>query len=191
MFNVVLLALWRRLELVVKAEDMEQSTIKVNYPRTTLRQTNLIIMFMGEKEFMLPDNRVISILGLFGHWLGVKIMNFSAWFSATFAVLAVVNPVVTSALLMGMTANLPSAARWRTATSACLVILLILLVSALGGQYLLQMFGMTMDTFRIVGGVIVAYLGFMMFSGRMMPPTVPTVPTDLARLSCLLQAPGR
>jgi multiple antibiotic resistance protein len=122
---------------------------------------------------------------------GEAFMDIQAWFSATFTVLAVINPVVTAAMLMRITENMQASAKWRAATKTCGAILLILLAAALGGQYLLKAFGVTMDAFRIVGGVIVAYLGFLMFSGRMLQRTSSSDnPEDLSTVIMFAASPG-
>ena len=45
-----------------------------------------------------------------------------------------------------------------------LVVLIILLISALAGKYILNAFGISMDAFKVVGGIILTYIGFNMFS---------------------------
>ena len=45
-------------------------------------------------------------------------------------------------------------------------ILIILVLSALLGKYILQVFGISIDVFKIVGGVVIAFIGFGMFGGK-------------------------
>jgi multiple antibiotic resistance protein len=94
-------------------------------------------------------------------------MDSPNYLSTTFTVLSVINPVVTAALLMQATTSLSPPQRIRAASKSAIAILSILILSALSGQYLLQALGLSMDVFRIVGGVIITYLGFMMLSGKM------------------------
>jgi small neutral amino acid transporter SnatA (MarC family) len=47
-----------------------------------------------------------------------------------------------------------------------LTILVILAASALIGLKVLSIFGISLDVFRIVGGMIIAYMGFDMLGGR-------------------------
>ena len=44
-------------------------------------------------------------------------------------------------------------------------VLFILLAAALGGSYLLNIFGISMDAFKIVGGIILSVIGFKMLVG--------------------------
>ena len=41
----------------------------------------------------------------------------------------------------------------------------ILMAAAFGGRFILSVFGISMETFRIVGGVIISYIGFQMLGG--------------------------
>jgi multiple antibiotic resistance protein len=85
---------------------------------------------------------------------------------AIVTVLAVINPVVCGAIFLTLTLNLlPTQKRW-AAVRVALSILIILVVSALIGLRVLSIFGISLDVFRIVGGMIIAYMGFDMLSGR-------------------------
>jgi multiple antibiotic resistance protein len=85
---------------------------------------------------------------------------------AIVTVLAVINPVVCGSLLLALTPKLAPAQRRRKAVSVALSILLILVASALVGLKILSIFNISLDVFRIVGGMIIAYMGFDMLSGR-------------------------
>jgi multiple antibiotic resistance protein len=85
---------------------------------------------------------------------------------AIVTVLAVINPVVCGSILLTLTPKLAPAQRRRKAVSVVLSILLILVASALIGLKILSIFNISLDVFRIVGGMIIAYMGFDMLSGR-------------------------
>lgn len=84
---------------------------------------------------------------------------------ATVTVLAVVNPVVCGAILVKIVTGQPRAGQIKAATKAALIVLAILVGTAFAGQFVLNVFGISMETFRIVGGVIIAYIGFRMLGG--------------------------
>ena len=84
---------------------------------------------------------------------------------ATVTVLAVVNPVVCGAILVKIVARQPRADRIKAATKAALIVLVILVGTAFAGQFVLDVFGISMEAFRIVGGAIIAYIGFQMLGG--------------------------
>jgi multiple antibiotic resistance protein len=76
-----------------------------------------------------------------------------------------------------------------------LAILIVLIASALIGPKALSIFGISLDVFRIVGGMIVAYMGFDMLRGHQtVGQTTPTdeeaAPNSLARLIMFAAGPG-
>src|SRR5262249_38928582 len=85
---------------------------------------------------------------------------------AIVTVLAVINPVVCGSIFLTLAGRLLPAQKRRTAVRVALSILIILVVSALIGLKVLSIFGISLDVFRIVGGMIIAYMGFDMLSGR-------------------------
>jgi len=65
-----------------------------------------------------------------------------------------------------LTPKLAPAQRRSAAIRVALSILIILVASALIGLKVLSVFGISLDVFRIVGGMIIAYMGFDMLRGR-------------------------
>ena len=84
---------------------------------------------------------------------------------AIVTVLAVINPVVCGSLFLTLTPNLTAPERRREAAKVALNILIILMASALVGLKVLSIFGISLDVFRVVGGMIIAYMGFDMLRG--------------------------
>ena len=84
---------------------------------------------------------------------------------AIVTVLAVINPVVCGSLFLTLTPNLTAPERRREAAKIALNILIILMASALVGIKVLSIFGISLDVFRVVGGMIIAYMGFDMLRG--------------------------
>ena len=87
------------------------------------------------------------------------------YIQAAVTVFAVVNPVVSGVILMKIVSGMPARKQVLEATRAVLIVSIILVAAALVGRYILSAFGISMDAFRIVGGVIIAYLGFKMLGG--------------------------
>ena len=85
---------------------------------------------------------------------------------AIVTVLAVINPVVCGSIFLALTPGLTHQQRRRAAIRVALSILVILVGSALIGLKVLSVFGISLDVFRIVGGTIIAYMGFDMLRGR-------------------------
>lgn len=85
---------------------------------------------------------------------------------AIVTVLAVINPVVCGSIFLTLTPKLAVAQRRRAAAKVALSILIILVTSALVGLKVLSIFSISLDVFRVVGGMIIAYMGFDMLGGR-------------------------
>jgi multiple antibiotic resistance protein len=85
---------------------------------------------------------------------------------AIVTVLAVINPVVCGAIFLTLTPRLELAQRRWAAVRVTSSILIILLTSAFVGLKVLSIFGISLDVFRIVGGMIIAYMGFDMLRGQ-------------------------
>jgi multiple antibiotic resistance protein len=84
---------------------------------------------------------------------------------AIVTVLAVINPVVCGSIFLTLTPNLESRQKWQAAIRAALSILIILVASAFVGLRVLGVFGISLDVFQVVGGIIIAYMGFDMLGG--------------------------
>jgi multiple antibiotic resistance protein len=115
---------------------------------------------------------------------------------AVVTVLAVINPVVCGAIFLTLTTKLVPAQRRSAAIRVALSILIILVASALIGPKVLSIFGISLDVFRIVGGMIIAYMGFDMLRGRQtVAQASPTdddtdAPSSLAPLIMFAAGPG-
>jgi multiple antibiotic resistance protein len=91
------------------------------------------------------------------------------YIQATFTLLAVINPLICGVMLLEAEGGLPNKTRIFEATKAALAVFIILILSALMGKYILQAFGISMNVFQIIGGIVIAYIGFGMFSPRTQP----------------------
>ena len=115
---------------------------------------------------------------------------------AIVTVLAVINPVVCGSIFLTLTSKLTPAQRRWAAARVTLSILVILVASALIGLQVLSLFNISLDVFRIVGGMIIAYMGFDMLRGRQTvgqtPPTNDdaAVPNSFAPLVMFAAGPG-
>jgi multiple antibiotic resistance protein len=116
---------------------------------------------------------------------------------AIVTVLAVINPVVCGSIFLNRTPNLQSHERRRAAVRAALAILIILGTSAFIGLHVLGVFGISLDVFQIVGGIIIAYMGFDMLGGgqkiAQAPPSSAAgadVQSSLAPLIMFAAGPG-
>lgn len=95
-----------------------------------------------------------------------------AYLNTTAAMLAVINPVICGAMVLGMDKDKSSKDKMLDGTKALLIVLIILLLAAVGGKSVLSFFGISMDTFQAVGGIILVGIGFHLLIGpKQKPPT--------------------
>ena len=78
-----------------------------------------------------------------------------------------INPLGTMPIFMSMTASLSKQKRKRTAKKATLVAFLTILAFAFSGQILFDFFGISVNSFRVVGGIIFFVMGWDMLQARL------------------------
>jgi len=82
------------------------------------------------------------------------------------AMLAVINPFVCGIMLQQIQSGDNTKSKIIDAIKAMLTVLIILIIAAFAGHYILKAFGISMDAFKIVGGVIISYIGFQMLGSN-------------------------
>ena len=78
-----------------------------------------------------------------------------------------INPLSTMPVFMTMTAELSEKERNRTAKKATIVALITIIIFALSGQLLFNFFGISVNSFRVVGCVIFFIMGMDMLQARL------------------------
>lgn len=78
---------------------------------------------------------------------------------------AVVNPIGTTPMFLAMTEDEP-ALRKRTSRLAAITCTVALAVSALAGEQILSVFGISVSSFRVVGGILFLYMAMDMLNVR-------------------------
>lgn len=78
-----------------------------------------------------------------------------------------INPLSTMPIFMTMTADLSDHERNNTAKKASIIALITIIAFALSGQLLFNFFGISVNSFRIVGGVIFFIMGMDMLQARL------------------------
>ena len=78
-----------------------------------------------------------------------------------------INPIGTMPIFMTMTSQLDSQHRNKTAKKAVIIALITILFFAFSGQVLFQFFGISVNSFKIVGGVIFFIIGLDMLQARL------------------------
>ncbi len=81
------------------------------------------------------------------------------------ALFSVINPLGTVPVFVGLTKDDPKNERLRTALLTAVNIFIILLISFFSGKYILNFFGISLNSLRIAGGLIIASSGFALLTG--------------------------
>lgn len=92
--------------------------------------------------------------------LSFGLLVFTSFFS-------LINPLGIMPVFITMTADLTPAQRRATARKATFVAFITLMVFAFSGQLLFKFFGISVNSFRIVGGVIFFLMGMDMLQARL------------------------
>jgi len=92
--------------------------------------------------------------------LTVGILYFTSFFT-------LINPIGTMPVFMTMTKDLSDKDRTRTARKASIVALLTIIGFAFSGQLMFKFFGISVNSFRIVGGIIFFMMGMDMLQARL------------------------
>lgn len=92
--------------------------------------------------------------------LSFALLAFTSFFT-------LINPLGTMPIFLTMTSDLDAAHRTRTAQKASVVAFITIVIFAFTGQLLFNFFGISVNSFRIVGGVIFFLMGMDMLQARL------------------------
>ncbi len=92
--------------------------------------------------------------------LSFGLLSFTSFFT-------LINPLGTMPIFMTMTKELDQKHRTRTAKKASLVSFITIIIFAFSGQVLFTFFGISVHSFRIVGGIIFLLMGMDMLQARL------------------------
>ncbi|OFX18989.1 MAG: antibiotic resistance protein MarC [Bacteroidetes bacterium GWA2_31_9b] len=88
------------------------------------------------------------------------------FFTVFAALFSVVNPLGTMPVFIGITENNSRAERNKTALKASLYMFLILSIAYFAGKFIIQFFGISIESLRIAGGLIITSSGFALLTGN-------------------------
>ena len=95
------------------------------------------------------------------------LFDFPVYFKFFIGLFALVNPVGIIPVFISMTSYQTAAARNKTNLTANLSVAIILWTSLFLGDGILQLFGISIDSFRIAGGILVVTIAMSMISGKL------------------------
>ncbi len=85
---------------------------------------------------------------------------------AIVTLLSLINPAICAAMFARAVAGRALGEKMADATKAAVAICAILVIAALLGMQLLDVFGVSLDAFMVAGGGVLAWMGFSMLSGQ-------------------------
>ena len=78
---------------------------------------------------------------------------------------AIMNPIANTPVFLGLTAEDDPVTRRKIATKALMMSFAIILVFSAAGKLIFGLFGISLPAFRIMGGILVALVGYHMLQG--------------------------
>lgn len=94
-------------------------------------------------------------------------LEFSDYIKFFIGLFALVNPVGILPVFISMTSYQAPAARDKTNFTANLSVAIILWISLFLGDAILRLFGISIDSFRIAGGILIVTIAMSMISGKL------------------------
>jgi multiple antibiotic resistance protein len=79
---------------------------------------------------------------------------------------AIMNPIANTPIFLGLTADDSTKIRKQVAAKSVLTAFVLIAVFALLGKLIFSLFGITLPAFRIMGGILVALIGYRMLHGE-------------------------
>ena len=86
-------------------------------------------------------------------------------FSVFMGFFAIMNPIANTPIFLGLTSEDDPVDRRKIAAKALIVSFVIIVVFSAGGKLIFDLFGITLSAFRIMGGILVALIGYQMLHG--------------------------
>ncbi|HAS3628711.1 TPA: YchE family NAAT transporter [Vibrio cholerae] len=80
---------------------------------------------------------------------------------------AAVNPVGIIPVFVSLTGHMTLEEKNKTAATANIAVAIILIIALLAGQMLLDLFSISLDSFRVAGGLLLLSIAFSMMSGKL------------------------
>ena len=82
------------------------------------------------------------------------------------ALFSIMNPLSTVPMFVGLTLEHSKSERAEIAFKSAINVMIILIISFFAGKYILVFFGVSVDSLKIAGGLIIASSGFALLTGK-------------------------
>lgn len=96
-------------------------------------------------------------------------LDYAQYIKLFIGLLAIMNPFGAIPLFISMTADQNGSQRKKTINLVALAVGIILLVTLLFGELLLQLFGITVNSFRVGGGILILLMAIAMLHAKTSP----------------------
>jgi len=93
-------------------------------------------------------------------------LDFTEYTKIFITLLAIVNPIGAIPIVMALTANGSEEDFKRTTKTTVISVLVILLTALLTGEFLLAFFGISINSFRVGGGILLLLMAISMLHAR-------------------------
>lgn len=94
-------------------------------------------------------------------------MDFGLYVKFFFGLVAVINPIGLLPVFISLTSHQTKEERDHTAKVANISVVIILLCTMVAGQYILNLFSISLSAFRIAGGTLIALIAMSMLQGKL------------------------
>lgn len=94
-------------------------------------------------------------------------MDFMLYIKFFLGLLAIINPVGLLPVFVSLTSHQTDIERQHTNRDANVAVVVILLVTMIAGQYILNLFSISIAAFRIAGGSLICIIAMSMLQGKM------------------------
>ncbi|PJG83857.1 YchE family NAAT transporter [Caviibacterium pharyngocola] len=93
-------------------------------------------------------------------------MDFAVYLQFFIGLIALVNPIGVVPIFYSMTSDFTKEQQNKTGLITCFSVVVILLVSFYFGNFILHSFNISIDSFRIAGGIVVVMIALTMINGK-------------------------
>ena len=94
-------------------------------------------------------------------------LQFAIFLQFFLGLIAAVNPIGIMPVFVSLTGHMSVEERNKTALTANIAVAIILAISLLAGQMLLDLFSISLDSFRVAGGLLLMSIAFSMMGGKL------------------------
>ncbi|ABL99900.1 YchE family NAAT transporter [Shewanella amazonensis] len=94
-------------------------------------------------------------------------MDVTVYIKFFLGLVAIINPIGLLPVFVSLTSHQTEAERNHTGKIANLAVVIILLVTIVAGQHILNMFSISLSAFRIAGGTLIAIIALSMLQGKL------------------------